>query len=163
MFFVSLISFAGNRSESRASGVMPRLGFRISQARSTVDRWFLKTDSSGESCVYFHALFDKWSQASPKIPQKHSQDFFIIGLHVHQDALECEERSSLQVDSKHFDQKSTLASSISNGHNFFNFQRLEAILLQSITNSVVYEITSKIKVQVMPQTFSQERLIFLLG
>ena len=80
---------------------------------------------------------------------------------MHQDALECEERSSLQVDSKHFDQKLTLAvqtvitSSI--------FKRPEAILLQSITNSVVYEITSKIKVQVMPQTFSQERLIFLLG
>ena len=82
---------------------------------------------------------------------------------MYQDALECEERSSLQVDSKHFDQKSTPASSISNGHNFFNFQRLEAILLQSITNSVVYEITSKIKVQVMPQTFSRERLIFSVG
>ena len=94
---------------------------------------------------------------------KHSQDFIIIGLHVHQDALECEERSSSQDDSKHFDQKSTLASSISNGHNFFNFQRPEAILLQSITNSVVYEITSKIKVQVMPQTFSRESLIFSVG
>ena len=69
VFLVPLFSFAGNRSESRASGVTPQLGFRISQARSTVNRWFVKTDSSGESCVYFHALFDKWSRASLQLSQ----------------------------------------------------------------------------------------------
>ena len=120
--------------------------------------WFIR----GIVCL-FPCLVRQVVSSFSTTSLKHSQDFIITGLHVHQDFLECGERSSLQVDSKHLDQKSTLASSSSNGHNFFNFQHPEAILLQSITDSVVYEITSKIKVQVIPQTFSQERLIFLLG
>lgn len=71
-----------DRSESRALGVAPQLGF-----------WIPQVLKYGESPI----------MASNN--QKLWQDFIITGSHVHQYVLECKERSSLQVDSKHFNQK----------------------------------------------------------